>query len=157
MTSALVNRKSELALLLGRLEQTIASGEGVTVAVHGEAGIGKSKLLTHLCEVAAARHAEAGLLVGYGQAMMKLPGLRLLPGGSRLPENPHPFRRALWIPRVAEQACRLVPPASPGLGGIRAGDRWPARESETFWGRRTDRRCRRTGGGPEERQAWRTG
>lgn len=56
--------------LLGRLEQTIASGEGVTVAVHGEAGIGKTQLLTHLSEVAAARHAEAGLLIGYGQAMM---------------------------------------------------------------------------------------
>lgn len=70
MTSTLVNRELEIALLLGRLDQTIARGEGVTVAMHGEAGIGKTQLLIHLSEVAAARYAEAGLLIGYGQAMM---------------------------------------------------------------------------------------
>lgn len=68
--SPLVDRVDELTRLLGALDDTVRTREGLVVLVSGEAGIGKTRLLTHFVDEAVRAHADAGLLAGYGQAMM---------------------------------------------------------------------------------------
>ena len=48
-TSPLVGRNKELGLLIG-LTERLTSGNGYTVMVEGEAGIGKSRLLSEISQ-----------------------------------------------------------------------------------------------------------
>jgi hypothetical protein len=66
----MVDREHEQAVLLGQLDRTVQQGTGSVVVLRGEAGVGKTRLLAEFAEAAAVRHAEAGLLSGYGQAML---------------------------------------------------------------------------------------
>jgi hypothetical protein len=66
----MVDREHERAILLGQLDRTVQQGTGSVVVLRGEAGVGKTRLLAEFAEVAAARHTDAGLLTGYGQAML---------------------------------------------------------------------------------------
>ncbi|MDL4773322.1 ATP-binding protein [Actinomadura xylanilytica] len=70
MTATLVDRRREQAFLADALDRTVRDGESNIVLLRGEAGIGKTRLLTHFADQAAERHADIGLLAGYGQAMM---------------------------------------------------------------------------------------
>ncbi|MEO3786879.1 AAA family ATPase [Actinocorallia sp. B10E7] len=66
----LVGRDRELSRLLDELGRSITQGASGVVVVRGEAGVGKSSLLTSLADHAVSRYSETGLLVGYGQAML---------------------------------------------------------------------------------------
>jgi tetratricopeptide (TPR) repeat protein len=67
---ALVDRVDELALLLDCVDRAVNDGDGAVVVVRGEAGIGKTSLLTTLVSRAGDEFAGTGLLSGYGQAML---------------------------------------------------------------------------------------
>ncbi|WP_433591122.1 AAA family ATPase [Nocardia sp. CA-145437] len=67
---ALVDRIDEMSLLVGCVDRAVQAGEGAVVVLRGEAGVGKSTLLTTFLERAAEQQAGAGLLTGYGQAML---------------------------------------------------------------------------------------
>lgn len=70
VTARMVDREHERAELLDQLDRTVQHRTGSVVVLRGEAGVGKTRLLAEFAEAAAARHAEAGLLSGYGQAML---------------------------------------------------------------------------------------
>src|SRR4051812_4055345 len=70
MTTTLVNRTHELTFLNSCLDQTIHTKASTIVVVRGEAGIGKTQLLTSFAEAATLSFAATGLLAGYGQATM---------------------------------------------------------------------------------------
>lgn len=66
----LVDRTDELAQLLAVVDRAIETGESGIVVLRGEAGVGKTSLLTGFAHAAATRHENAQLLTGYGQAML---------------------------------------------------------------------------------------
>ncbi|MEV6274877.1 AAA family ATPase [Nocardia sp. NPDC051832] len=66
----LVDRTDEFALLMERVDHAIESGRSSVVVLRGEAGVGKTRLLANFAFHAAERYGEAGLLAGYGQAML---------------------------------------------------------------------------------------
>ncbi|MEV5829186.1 AAA family ATPase [Spirillospora sp. NPDC052242] len=70
MTATLVDRQWETARLTEALDRTVHDGTPEVLLLRGEAGVGKSRLLHHFVDLMTERHAEAGLLAGYGQAMM---------------------------------------------------------------------------------------
>ncbi|MGW5384587.1 ATP-binding protein [Nocardia sp. NPDC003963] len=66
----LIDRVDELALLMAHVDRAVESRAGSVVVLHGEAGVGKTSLLTTLAHQALRRYGEHGLLSGYGQAML---------------------------------------------------------------------------------------
>ncbi|MFD3596338.1 ATP-binding protein [Nocardia sp. NPDC058640] len=66
----LVDRVDELAMLLAVVDRSVESREAQVVVLRGEAGVGKTSLLTIFAHEAAERHSSAHLLTGYGQAML---------------------------------------------------------------------------------------
>src|SRR5690606_34325573 len=54
--SPLVDRVDELTRLLGALDDTVRTREGLVVLVSGEAGIGKTRLLPHFVDEAVRAH-----------------------------------------------------------------------------------------------------
>lgn len=58
MTSPLVAREAEVAALVAALDGA-AQGRPATVLVGGDAGVGKTRLVTYLCELATGRGATA--------------------------------------------------------------------------------------------------
>ncbi|AYF78536.1 ATP-binding protein [Nocardia yunnanensis] len=66
----MVDRIDEMSLLVGCVDRAVRAGEGAVVVLRGEAGVGKSTLLTTFIERAVEQHAGTGLLAGYGQAML---------------------------------------------------------------------------------------
>lgn len=70
VTARLVGRDRESAILLDQLDRTVRLSVSSVVVLRGEAGVGKTSLLTTFAEAAAVRHAESALLTGYGQAML---------------------------------------------------------------------------------------
>ncbi|WP_306356142.1 MULTISPECIES: AAA family ATPase [unclassified Nocardia] len=68
--AALVDRVDEMSLLLGCVDRAVHTRQGSAIVLRGEAGVGKSSLLTAFSGRAMEAFAEAGLLSGYGQAML---------------------------------------------------------------------------------------
>ncbi|WP_406239363.1 ATP-binding protein [Nocardia sp. NBC_01009] len=66
----LVDRTDELSQLLDHVHLAIQANESAVVVLRGEAGVGKTSLLATFAHRAVQQHAEAGLLSGYGQAML---------------------------------------------------------------------------------------
>lgn len=66
----LVDRIDELALLLRAVDQSVEQKKASVIVLRGEAGVGKTSLLTTFAHEAAVRHSAAHLLTGYGQAML---------------------------------------------------------------------------------------
>ncbi len=66
----LVDRVDELAALLAAVDRSVECREARVVVLRGEAGVGKTSLLTRFAHEAAERHSSAHLLTGYGQAML---------------------------------------------------------------------------------------
>lgn len=66
----LVDRLDERAQLVEIVNASIGLRQPRVVVVHGEAGVGKTSLLQAFTATAVRDHAEAGLLAGYGQAML---------------------------------------------------------------------------------------
>ncbi|MDX6738698.1 ATP-binding protein [Actinocorallia sp. A-T 12471] len=66
----LVDRRDELALLMGRVDASIRNRRTSVLVLRGEAGVGKSSLLSAFADASVERHRQAGLLHGYGQAML---------------------------------------------------------------------------------------
>ncbi len=66
----LVDRIDELALLLRAVDQSVEQKKASIIVLRGEAGVGKTSLLTTFAHEAAVRHSAAHLLTGYGQAML---------------------------------------------------------------------------------------
>ncbi|MGW0252698.1 ATP-binding protein [Nocardia goodfellowii] len=60
----------ELSQLLSRVDRAVQGGENAVLVLRGEAGVGKTSLLATFAHRAGQEHAGAGLLVGYGQAML---------------------------------------------------------------------------------------
>lgn len=65
--SAMIGRQAERMLLAGQLQALMHDGEGATVLIEGEAGIGKSRLVADLLEQAQALGLSA--LIGGGDAI----------------------------------------------------------------------------------------
>ncbi|MGK8523581.1 AAA family ATPase [Nocardia asteroides] len=61
---------NELAELLDRVDRAIDVNAPAVIVLRGEAGVGKTSLLSTFAHRAVRRHAESGLLSGYGQAML---------------------------------------------------------------------------------------
>ena len=117
-----LGRESELAVLQTRLEQTIA-GQGGLLLIAGEAGIGKTRLVTefisHSQEVAAAQAVPVRWLSG-----------RCYRPEARAPytmwgDALHPLATADWHPVLTglptvwyQQLARLVPELAPPDGDI---------------------------------------
>lgn len=99
--SPLVGRDRELHRLLDLISAG-ATGEGSFVAVTGEAGLGKSRLITELRMRATAAHPQAHWLEGralsYGQNLAYYPWQHLLRGaiGASDADPPEIVRRKLW-------------------------------------------------------------
>lgn len=53
--SEMVGREPERALLTDRIDRLVTEGEAGTVVIEGEAGLGKSRLVTEACRIARAR------------------------------------------------------------------------------------------------------
>ncbi len=107
--SALVGRELELARGLAALDEAVA-GRGGTLAVLGEAGIGKSRLLAELRERWPDLAPAGGLwldarCVSYGRALPYLP-----------------FRQALRDPDLVSEAGELAGALAP-LTGAHSGER----------------------------------
>lgn len=66
----LVDRVDELAALLAAVDRSVERREARVIVLRGEAGVGKTSLLTRFAHEAAERHSSAHLLTGYGQAML---------------------------------------------------------------------------------------
>ncbi len=56
--------------MLDRVDRAIEVNVPAVIVLRGEAGVGKTSLLSTFAHRAVQRHAESGLLSGYGQAML---------------------------------------------------------------------------------------
>ncbi|MFD3464214.1 ATP-binding protein [Nocardia fluminea] len=65
-----MDRVDELAALLDAVDRSVERREARVIVLRGEAGVGKTSLLTRFAHEAAERHSAAHLLTGYGQAML---------------------------------------------------------------------------------------
>ncbi|MFD4460122.1 ATP-binding protein [Nocardia sp. NPDC058480] len=65
-----MDRVDELAALLAAVDRSVERREARVIVLRGEAGVGKTSLLTRFAHDAAERHSSAHLLTGYGQAML---------------------------------------------------------------------------------------
>ena len=128
-----VGRDRELEQLAGALERA-AAGHGQVVAIVGDAGVGKSRLVWELTR----SHRTHGWLVlesgsvSYGKATPYLPVIELLKAYCRIQERDDP--RAIRE-RVAGKLLTLdrllEPPAAPGAAGRPRGGRRVGRPRPT--------------------------
>ena len=116
----LIGRANEMRLLSDRLADARA-GRGSAVIIEGEAGIGKSRLLTEL--VAEAARAGAHVLLGRcyesGQILPFGPWVEALRSGGMLRED-GPLRSVEPVWRV--ELARLFPEVANPIGPVRRTD-----------------------------------
>ena len=108
----LVGRDAELAQLLEALDQTSRSGSGVTIALRGDAGIGKSRLLEEIRTRAEAQHfgTPSGHVLDFGIGRGQDAIASIL-------------KAALGIPLAADAAARQAAvQQAVRLGSIAAGE-----------------------------------
>jgi class 3 adenylate cyclase/tetratricopeptide (TPR) repeat protein len=113
LTSPLVGRAAEFQLMHDRLEE-VREGRGAFVAVIGEAGLGKSRLLT---EVSSATKSEPGIAwfegrsLSYEQAVTYYPWRQVIREaiGAKEGEAPEVVREKLH----SDPACAAMPEGDP--------------------------------------------
>ncbi|MFL6549000.1 MAG: BTAD domain-containing putative transcriptional regulator, partial [Povalibacter sp.] len=106
-TQPFVGRRPELAMLQATLERCIASRRGRALLVRGEAGIGKTRLVTALRAAASSMKVEvhtAGAL-DFGQALARRPVTTLALSLLQLPADATPSARAEAVARITRTAA----------------------------------------------------
>src|SRR5829696_3537376 len=114
LTSPLVGRVTEFRLVLDKLEEVAREGRGAFVTVVGEAGLGKSRLLTEVRKLASAESQDSqpqvawleGRALSYEQAITYYPWRQVIRGavGAKEGEAPEVVREKLH----RDPACATI-------------------------------------------------
>ncbi len=125
-SAALLDRRTERALLLGALDDARA-GRGRTVTVAGDAGIGKTRLL----DLVAAEARTSGMLVAWGRCWEAggapgfWPWTQVLRGVLEAPDGPSLIDEigpsaAAWLTQLVPDQIGGAPPSQVALEGEQA-------------------------------------
>jgi class 3 adenylate cyclase/tetratricopeptide (TPR) repeat protein len=114
LTSPLVGRTAEFKLVNDKLNE-VREGRGAFVAVIGEAGLGKSRLLAEVSDSAKSGPQVAwleGRALSYGQAVTYYPWRQVIRQaiGAQEGEAPETVREKLH----SDPACATIPESDPG-------------------------------------------